>query len=64
MKSNTVIFNIAQANFLYKNGATIDNIVEGDKHKDMGILFVKNEVFDRLMTKWSEMAKENRNRNK
>lgn len=60
---NTVIFNISQANFLFKNGAKIYNIIEG-KNGDMGIVFDKNDKnLKPLLDEWkvmSEKAKEDR----
>lgn len=56
------IFNIAQANFLFRKGAKVLNIIEGKKG-EMGILFDKHDdKFDTLMEEWKKMTEENRKR--
>ena len=56
------IFNIAQANFLFRKGAKVLNIIEGKKG-EMGILFDKHEdKFDTLMEEWRIMSREKKNK--
>ena len=56
------IFNIAQANFLFRKGAKVLNIIEGKKG-EMGILFDKHEdKFDALMEEWRIMSREKKNK--
>lgn len=56
------IFNIAQANFLFRKGAKVLNIIEGKKG-DMGILFDKHDdKFDTLMEEWRIMSREKKNK--
>ena len=52
------IFNIAQANFLFRKGVKVLNIIEGKKG-EMGILFDKyDDKFDTLMEEWRIMSRE------
>ena len=56
------IFNIAQANFLFRKGAKVLNIIEGKKG-EMGILFDKHDdKFDTLMEEWRIMSRKNKNK--
>ena len=56
------IFNIAQANFLFRKGAKVLNIIEGKKG-EMGILFDKHDnKFDTLMEEWRIMSREKKNK--
>ena len=56
------IFNIAQANFLFRKGVKVLNIIEGKKG-EMGILFDKHEdKFDTLMEEWRIMSREKKNK--
>ena len=56
------IFNIAQANFLFRKGAKVLNIIEG-KQGEMGILFDKyDDKFDALMEEWRIMSREKKNK--
>ena len=56
------IFNIAQANFLFRKGAKVLNIIEGKKG-EMGILFDKqDDIFDTLMEEWRIMSREKKNK--
>ena len=56
------IFNIAQANFLFRKGAKVLNIIEGKKG-EMGVLFDKHDdKFDTLMEEWRIMSREKKNK--
>ena len=44
-----VIFNPAQANFLFKQGATIERIVEGSRNGDFGIMFTDGSKLESLL---------------
>ena len=56
------IFNIAQANFLFRKGAKVLNIIEGKKG-EMGILFDKHDdKFDTLMEEWRILSREKKNK--
>lgn len=56
------IFNIAQANFLFRKGVKVLNIIEGKKG-EMGILFDKHDdKFDTLMEEWRIMSREKKNK--
>lgn len=56
------IFNIAQANFLFRKGAKVLNIIEGKKG-EMGILFDKHDdKFDTFMEEWRIMSREKKNK--
>lgn len=54
-----VIFNPAQANFLFKKGASIERVVEGKKG-DLGIMFTDGSNLDKLLTQWTNMARESK----
>ena len=56
------IFKIAQANFLFRKGVKVLNIIEGKKG-EMGILFDKHDdKFDTLMEEWRIMSREKKNK--
>ena len=56
------IFNIAQANFLFRKGVKVLNIIEGKKG-EMGILVDKyDDKFDTLMEEWRIMSREKKNK--
>ena len=55
-----VIFNPAQANFLFKQGATIERIVEGSRNGDFGVMFTDGSKLESLLERWNQMAQENR----
>ena len=56
------IFNIAQANFLFRKGVKVLNIIEGKKG-EMGILFDKyDDKFDTVMEEWRIMSREKKNK--
>ena len=56
------IFNIAQANFLFRKGVKVLNIIEGKKG-EMGILFDKyDDKFGTLMEEWRIMSREKKNK--
>lgn len=57
-----LVFNPAQANFLFSHGATIEKIVEGKRNGDFGIMFTDNSNLNTLLQEWKEMAEENRKR--
>ena len=59
---NTAIFNPAQANYLFRNGAKIYNIIQGE-YGEMGVLFDKDDPKVRqLLLEWKAMARERKNK--
>ena len=53
---NTTIFNPAQANFLFKRGAKVFNIVQGKKG-EMGVIFDKNDdKLEGLLKEWQVIS--------
>ena len=60
---NTAIFNPAQANYLFRHGAKIYNIIQGE-YGEMGVLFDRNDPkVAQLLLEWKNMARE-RKKNK
>ena len=59
---NTAIFNPAQANYLFRNGAKVYNIIQGE-YGEMGVLFDKDDPKVRqLLLEWKAMARERKNK--
>ena len=59
---NTAIFNPAQANYLFRHGAKIYSIIQGE-YGEMGVLFDKDDPKVRqLLLEWKAMARERKNK--
>ena len=59
---NTAIFNPAQANYLFRNGVKIYNIIQGE-YGEMGVLFDKDDPkVNQLLLEWKAMARERKNK--
>ena len=59
---NTAIFNPAQANYLFRHGVKIYNIIQGE-YGEMGVLFDKDDPKVRqLLLEWKAMARKRKNK--
>ena len=59
---NTAIFNPAQANYLFRHGARIYNIIQGE-YGEMGVLFDRDDPKVRqLLSESTAMAREWKNK--